>query len=1387
MRLKLTSVFLCLVIILAVFAGEGVASAAIGGGDPPPSGTGDDVANGDTGLDTTPPEAAIIFDIETQEIKVEGTDNADQDVDVQKSVQSTKGHRQELLYELTDDAGNVLVIVVECFCLEGKLEFSILELKYGTGEQIVPADNHYKVEFKLDKKTGEITHLHQNIHVVGQFKLNLYYTQNGETTSLEYEEKGGDKIKHKVGGLGLVNLNTGGSGFELSLVADGRERSLEALKPGVQRIDPAQLLAHDYLVSASAVPPTVRFGDLSGVPEYLSGQWATDRRLIKPELKAADFIETYGELFRLNPKTDLLKATEVWNSELLGLTNVRLQQYYKGVPVFGSELLVHLNRNHDVLFVNGVFAPEIKLDTKPRTGAAASKSTAVTDLKTNFPQVEILSYEPEELVVYHRSVLDRYSEGPVMLAWKVVINTARPDGEWYYLINARTGDIIEAWNNYQGSTSDDVRWPWEGLLYLRQPGAIKEAYAAVFEGSLDLSKPLSDPRWDGELDHWDDFIHYRGTCDRANDNCGVVQNSAILTKLFRLIAYGGSHYGLATDGVGVAKTKLIFRSTLQDTGLSSSATLKECRDVMRETGDYLCESDSGWSGQCQAALQTVWLSIGILIIDQTWGWETNDSWDEFGRSLTTGDFNNDTFPDLAIGIPYKDANAHGDGMVMVFYGSPNGLRTTGSERLTQKMAGTTYQDADNFGLVLTSGDFNGDGYDELAIGVPHKDIGIKTSCGIVVVYYGSAGGLVPDASGWPPMALPPTTEILSQAHAGELNEVVDHFGHSLAAGDFDNDSYDDLAVGVPYKNYPTNDEGIVIVFYGTDEGLRPDDDSFFDVLSEYEIITQGIAKTTAFEEDEFGFAVAAGNFDGDDYSDLAVSMPCDHYEGPDNGRVIVFYGSGDGLLPVTDKEYLDQEMGAELNGIVDKFGHTLAVGNFNDDLYDDLVVGMPLENSVVVDSGVAMVFHGSSTGFTTGSSDIGPLDPPEVETLSQRDVGTDNESYDKFGWSFGIGDFDADGYDDLAVGSPYESGEVYLHVGVVDVFFGSEEGLKPLRSNRLTQTYFGDQDTANDYFGYALAGADFNGNGKAELAVGSPKEDYPGDIVQAGKVFVREIDPAMPWVNATAAIVYSRTLDKVIGFKNIDMELKSASTNKIMTALLAIEIIKSTSNSITLNSIFDVSEYAASLKGGSTMNGGIFGGLFTGDTLSLEDLLYGMMLPSGNDAAVVIAENILWEGAGNEGGMWSILMNMRAASLGLTNCHYMRPFGDGTGSHQSAYDLAKLADFALEDSLFKTIVGTYQYNTTTWKNIINIDKDFTQTNTNRLIRPFHAYNYTGSYGVKTGTNDDAGQCLVSAANDGTNDIIAVVLHAGSNHCDHLEPNRYTETRNLLDWGFEVHP
>jgi Zn-dependent metalloprotease len=1338
-------------------------SAAAGSDQPGPG-------DGDTqpGSDTTPPEAVIKFELESWKITIEGQDDRDDDVNVQASVQSVKGYKSEIYYELTDDAGNMLGVLVEYFNMAGNLEFSLLEMKTSTGEHITFGENHYKVEYKIDKKTGELIHLHQNIHFAGNFKLNSFYTASGETTSIDYEENGCEKVKHKVGGLALVILNSDGSGVELTVLADGREFSFDALRPSVQRITPQQLLEYDLLVGASAIPATVRFGDLSGVPEYISGRWTTDRNLITPQAKAAAFIETYGELYRLDPKRDLLKATEVWNSEELGLTNVRLQQYYDGIPVLGSELLVHLNRNHDVVFVNGVFAPGIDLNTKPRIGAGEAKSDAEVDLKDNNPRIQILSYEPEVLTIYHRSVLDRYSEGEGILVWNVVINTATPDGEWYCLVDARTGEIVEAWNNYQGRYSDGM--PWTELLYLRQSGAIQEAYASIFEGSLDCTTPLTDPGWDGEIDHWDQFTHFRDTCDATNDNCGVGQNSGILTKLFRLLAYGGSHYGLATNGIGTTLTKKVFLATLTDTGLSSSATFHEVRDVMFETGDGMLSGSSGWSGLCQASTKKVWLSIGILEIDQTFGWDTNDNYDQFGWALTKGDFNNDSYEDLAISIPFEDVKADNDGMVMVFYGSPGGLQQAGSERLTLNLAGEDYRDDDNFGYTLAAGDFDGDGFDDLAIGVPFKDKSAsKYDVGSVVIYYGADDGLVPDPSGWPPLSLPPRTETIDQTWVNRAEENTDKFGHSLAVGDFDNDTFDDLAVGMPYENNPTINEGLVIIFYGTDEGFIPDTDLPIPVpLFNTECISQTDAGSTNNIGDRFGYSLAAGDFDDDDYSDLAVGVPRKDTDScTNNGEVIVFYGSNHGLLPSYTHEFLNMKHGDLINEDDDEFGFALTSGDFDGDGFDDLAVGIPHKMYYLYEeSGYIQTFNGTEWGFVTTHilGVVVPIEP--VQTIHQVHASGENEVGDLFGSVLCTGDLDADGFDDLVVGQPYESWDNFFIYdnGIVRVLYGSSTWMLEVRSYGLHQSYFGGVDKTDDWFGHAVVAGDFNGNGKDALAASAPGQDYPGDITDAGTVFVRELEPALPPVTAGSAIVYSRTLDKILGIKMPDWKRPMASTTKIMTALLTIERINlplSDPDKLNLNDLVGVS-----INGDDVGGSNMAGNLTLYDMLSLQDLLYGLMLPSGNDAAVVIAEHLTVFGGGEQDGAFSDLMNIRASELGLPSTHYTNPYGSYlSGTRTTTRDLARLADFALEDSLFKQIVGTYQYTTTSWVDSTSTPKNALQNNTNRFLNSSSSWDWSIAYGVKTGTSSIAGQCLVSAIDDGTVDIIAVVLNSEDRYRD----------------------
>ncbi len=219
-------------------------------------------------------------------------------------------------------------------------------------------------------------------------------------------------------------------------------------------------------------------------------------------------------------------------------------------------------------------------------------------------------------------------------------------------------------------------------------------------------------------------------------------------------------------------------------------------------------------------------------------------------------------------------------------------------------------------------------------------------------------------------------------------------------------------------------------------------------------------------------------------------------------------------------------------------------------------------------------------------------------------------------------------------------------------------------------------------------------------------------------------------LNSRIAIAYDRTSGKVIWGKNENKRTAMASTTKIMTAIVLIE-------STDLNQTVTISAKAAG-TGGSRL------GLKRNDKITVKDLLYGLMLKSGNDAAVAIAETV---GGSVEG--FAELMNNKAKSLGLENTHYVTPHGlDNPEHYTTAYELAKLADYALNNETFAKVVSTKNYTVT----INGYPKNI--TNTNELLGYLEGVN-----GVKTGFTNNAGRCLVTSVNRNNFQIITVVLQA----------------------------
>ena len=239
-----------------------------------------------------------------------------------------------------------------------------------------------------------------------------------------------------------------------------------------------------------------------------------------------------------------------------------------------------------------------------------------------------------------------------------------------------------------------------------------------------------------------------------------------------------------------------------------------------------------------------------------------------------------------------------------------------------------------------------------------------------------------------------------------------------------------------------------------------------------------------------------------------------------------------------------------------------------------------------------------------------------------------------------------------------------------------------------------------------------------------------------------------PKINSRSAVVIDRKSKNIIYGKNENVKKAMASTTKIMTAMVVIQ-------NTNLNNTVEISKKAAG-TGGSRL------GLKAGDKITVKDLLYGLLLRSGNDCAVALAEYVA--GSVQE---FSNLMNQNAQMLGLNNTHFVTPHGlDEEEHYTTAYELAILADYALNNELFAQIVNKKSYT-------ININKNSkTLNNTNELLG-----NLNGVYGVKTGFTNGAGRCLVTSIKRGNLDVICVVLGADT------KKDRTRDSAKLIEYTF----
>ena len=653
--------------------------------------------------------------------------------------------------------------------------------------------------------------------------------------------------------------------------------------------------------------------------------------------------------------------------------------------------------------------------------------------------------------------------------------------------------------------------------------------------------------------------------------------------------------------------------------------------------------------------------------------------DFLGWALATGDFNGDGFDDVAMGAPSENEDlppGREHGAVIVNYGSPRGITHLSSQFLT---VGAVPDALVHYGIALAAGDFNNDGYDDLAVGLPDLDGNLYsvTSSGTVWIHPGGPTGL----------SSSPALE-LDQSWAGDPLEALDRFGAALTTGHFNDDSYADLAVGSPGEN---GGAGGVFVFYGQAAGGG--------------ISSSGVQKFlhTDFGISElllgkFGSALAAGNLFGGAQEELAIGAPETPVNGmPGTGRVYLVPATAAGLT-TAGGFYQDPVLFGFQWPAGGKFGAAITTGRFYDPggPEERMVVGAP-ESAVCNGCPASGLLYFVKDFTAPFAGDASYLDQADLGTLGEDDAG------DRFGHALASGDWDDDGFDDLAVGIPGENisneaitGLSAAGAGRLAVWVGGDPFFSSFDANIFHAVTMNDSLESGASVGWALAFGRFDDSGRANLAIGAPLKDYrnyrTGDMTgEAGQVHI-----LAPWRQPQGRPHRSSAVTDCIGqiiyAQRPFQAMPPASVTKAMTVLLAVEAMQA--SVIDSTTVYTVPDWVANNVSGSQA------GLVTGEQILFGDLIKLAISISAGDACYAIGDaltggNHTWNGLDGTLTGFNNMMNLRADQLGMDHSNFNNPSGRPLVDHfMGAYDWVLFARQAMQNPLFRYYAGT-----NSWLNI----------------------------------------------------------------------------------------